>query len=136
MFCYHTKIRLHHTDAAGQVYFGQVFTLAHECYERFLDEAYPLDTLLATGQVLLPIVHAEADYHRPLKVAEAITIEMTLARLGDRSFHLRYELKQHDGTIAATVKTSHAAIDPATQQSIELPHDLRQALTRLATLNP
>ncbi len=131
MFCYHTKIRLHHTDAAGQVYFSQIFTLAHECYERFLDEAYPLDTLLATGQVLLPIVHAEADYHQPLKIAEPITIEMALARLGDHSFHLRYELKPDDGTIAATVKTSHVAIDPATQQSIEIPNDLRQALSNL-----
>lgn len=128
LFQYTTQIRLHHTDAAGRVYFNQVFTLAHECYEQFLDEVYPLDALLATGDVFLPIVHAEADYYQPLKVAQPIVITMNLDKLGHSSFHLRFEITSDQDTPAAIVKTSHVCVDRETQRPIPVPEALRQAL--------
>jgi len=72
MFGYNCVIRLHHTDAAGVVFFASLFTLAHECYEAFLDNVSPLGKLLTDGDVLIPIVHAEADFKLPLRVSGAV----------------------------------------------------------------
>jgi len=38
MYKYETVIRMRNTDAAGLVFYAEVFVLAHECYESFLEE--------------------------------------------------------------------------------------------------
>ena len=131
MFIYTTKIRLHHTDAVGRIFFNQIFILAHECYEDFLSNVYPTTQFRENSDFQLPIVHTEADYHLPLKVGQAVTITMSLERLGNSSFHLLYEVKTDQGVLGATVKTSHVCVSRQTQNPIEVPNPLREALTGL-----
>jgi hypothetical protein len=46
MYTYQTTIRLHHTDAAGVVFFSNLFVIAHDAYESFLESHLTLNTLL------------------------------------------------------------------------------------------
>ena len=131
MFTYTTKIRLHHTDAVGRIFFNQIFTLAHECYEDFLSSIYPMAQFRQSGDFLLPIVHAEADYHVPLKVGQNITLNMSLEKLGQSSFHLIYKVETDEGVLAVTVRTSHVCVDRQTQKPIPTPERLRKALLPL-----
>jgi len=112
-----TKIRLCHTDALGIAYYSAIFVLAHECYESFLDIA----AILKEGKYIIPIVHAEADYKAPLELSDDITIEMTLAKTGNSSFTLEYEMINQRSQIAAKVKTVHSVLDRKTRKPVEIP---------------
>lgn len=68
MFTYKTTIKLHETDAAGLLFFSQQFKLIHDAYEELLDSRRDRFRGHAKKEDFLPIVHAEADYKKPLFV--------------------------------------------------------------------
>lgn len=128
-YTHHCVIQLHHTDAAGVVFFARLFTLAHDAYQAFMAaRGLPLRAILEDTPYLLPVVHAEADLAAPLRVDDAVAIEVTVERLGEGSFTLGYAFRRGDGVAAATARTVHAAIARHGATAIPLPADLRAAL--------
>ena len=80
-------------DAAGIVYFGNVFDYCHRAYERLLEAAsLPLSHILANENWAMPLVHAEADYKHPMRHGERITIRVELLKVGRSAIHFRYDL--------------------------------------------
>ncbi len=133
MFTHQTTIRLHHTDAAGLLFFAEQFNLAHDAYESFMESiGYPFAPLLRTSQYLLPIVHAEADFGAALNTGDKIAIQVTAERIGDTSFTLGYTLLRNGSEPVGSVKTVHVLIDKRTGQTLTLLPDLR---TKLATIS-
>ena len=129
MHVFETKVRLQHTDAAGVVFFARYFELAHEAYEHMLDalgQALPAD--LGGAPILYPIVHAESDYRAMLRLGDTLRIEVTVADVKSRSFHLTYRFLDPAGEEAAALTTVHVAVDKATGRSTHLPEDLAAAL--------
>lgn len=115
-------------DAAGIVYFARVLDYCHIAYERFLDSiGLPLPDLLADRAFLAPIVHAEADYRSPLRHGEAIRVEVTVPRIGRRSYETAYTVSGPRG-LSALGRLVHATIDGARFEAIEVPERLREAL--------
>lgn len=118
-------------DAAGVVFFAHLFRYAHEAYEQFMQGiGCPLQDLLAGGSYLLPLVHAQADYHQRLHHADKVTIQIQLKRLGETSFTLGYRILGEDKTEHASLETVHAALNRKTQRPLPLPDTLREALHR------
>ncbi len=133
MFTHQTTIRLHHTDAAGLLFFAEQFKLAHDAYESFMESiGYPFAPLLRTSQYLLPIVHAEADFGAALNTGDKIEIQVTAERIGDTSFTLDYKLLRNGSEPVGSVKTVHVLVDKRTGQTLTLLPDLR---TKLATIS-
>lgn len=129
MFSHETVIRLQHTDAAGLIFCSRLFDLAHVAYEAFLDEiGHPLPTALAAGPVVLPIVHASADYRAPMRLNDRVRIELWVEIVNPRSFELRYRFLKDDGTLAAGARTVHVAVRSGTGDSVRLPEPLAAAL--------
>ena len=119
-------------DAAGVVFYAHLFRYAHEAYEHFMQQiGCSLQALLAEDSYLLPLVHAEADYCRPLHHADRLKIELRLTRLGQTSFTLGYRVLAEDQTEHASLETVHVALDRTTQRPLSLPDSLREALHRL-----
>ena len=131
MFQTDKTIRLHHTDGAGVIYFAQLFVLAHECYEAFMDTALPIRTMLDQGQILIPITHAEADYQKPIRVGDKLDVTVTLASQTDHSFTLNYTFKNNE-TQVATANTRHLVVCADFSGKTKIPAELRQALTAIA----
>lgn len=118
--------RLGDTDAAGVIYFARLLERAHEAYEDFLAGAgLPLQDWLEQGPHL-PLVHAEADYHAPLRLGRRLGIELRLADLGRSSFSLEYRFLDADDNLLASARTVHVAM--AEGRAVALPPRLRQAL--------
>jgi len=76
MFTYKTTVRLHHTDAAGVLFFAQLFSIAHDCYEELINSCIPIAEIIQSKPFALPIIHAEADYFLPIGVSEKIEIKL------------------------------------------------------------
>jgi YbgC/YbaW family acyl-CoA thioester hydrolase len=125
------RVQLQEVDAAGVVFFGTYFTIAHQAYERaLLACGFDLAPLLAAGRHALPMVHAEADYQAPLRYGDTATVAVTCGRIGERSFTLDYAVSAR-GVAVARLRHVHACLDVAAQRSTALPADLVAALKKL-----
>jgi len=127
---YKTTVRMHQTDAAGVVFYANLFVMAHDCYENRLEQYASLSEILQRN-IHIPIVRAEADYRLPIRLSDQITIELTLAKKQKTSFTLEYTFKNANGEIVAQVQTVHVVIDSRTRQPVEFPSFLQDALADL-----
>jgi len=132
-FRYETAIVMRHTDAAGVMFFARLFELLHDAFEAFLGrhQVSPAE-LVGRGDYLMPIAHVQADYKQPLPLGEQVTVDLRLAKTGRCSFTLTYEVRNGEGTLAATAETVHVPVSKKTLRPVKLPEAIRAALDSLA----
>ena len=131
VFEYRLTVPFQDIDAAGVVFYAHLFRYAHEAYEHFMQQiGCSLQALLAEDTYLLPLVHAQADYRRPLRYADKLKIEIRLKQLGQTSFTLDYRVLGVGQTEHANLETVHVALDSTSQRPRPLPDTLREALHR------
>jgi len=122
-------VRLYDTDAAGFLFYGSQFRIAHAALEDFLAHlGLPIGVVLRERTTLFPVVHAEADYRAPLAAGDRLTVRVEVRALGERSFTIGYRFLLPDGREAGSVLTVHSALDTATGASCPLPEPVRAAL--------
>jgi 1,4-dihydroxy-2-naphthoyl-CoA hydrolase len=129
VFEYEIRIRLHDTDAAGRLFFANLFRQAHDAFEAFMIAiGHPLDALIRDRTLLLPLIHAEADYRRPMAHGDQVRIQLWVRELRQRSFEMSYRFLDSQGQEAASAKTIHILVTGETQLAEALPEALRDAL--------
>jgi acyl-CoA thioesterase FadM len=123
-------VRLYDTDAAGFLFYGSQFRIAHAALEDFLAHlGLPIGGILRERALLFPVVHAEADYRTPLTAGDRLAVGVGVRAIGERSFSVAYRFLLPDGREAGSVLTVHSALDPATGASCSLPAALREAFS-------
>lgn len=121
-------VRLHHTDAAGVLFYGRLFELVQEAFEAALERCgLPLGELLRGGGFRIPVVHAEADYAAPIRAGDALTVSLAF-KAGNRSLRVTAGLTDAAGRRVASVTVVHAAVSAATGRPAPLPDALLRAL--------
>ena len=120
-FYYQSKIGLHHTDAAGILFYSHIFTLAYDAFDAWLEHiGVGVAWIINESDFLFPYVHAEADYLKAMTVGHNVTIVLTIENVGASSLTLNYDFLV-DEEMAARAKTVHVAIHKKTKEKIELP---------------
>ncbi len=133
MYQYTTTVRLHETDAAGILFFGNYLKIAHDAYEQFMTSiGYDFRSMIEDSPFLVLIVHTDADYHRSLVLGEQFEITVCGAKIGKTSFTLKYLFVNRDGQPVATVHTAHVAVDKKTNRPVALPDNLREELGKIS----
>ena len=120
--------RLHDIDAAGVVFYAQIFYFAHNAYEDFLNHQQQGIKKILNSDYILPIKHTEADFKAPILLNESITIEITLLDLKENEFTLSYNLFDTSGNTRATALTQHICLDRNTKKRKNLPDTIRSML--------
>ncbi|MCC6645249.1 MAG: acyl-CoA thioesterase [Polyangiaceae bacterium] len=121
-------VRFQDVDAAGIVFFARVFDLFHDAFVASLREGgVRLEEVLRAGEWGAPLVHAEADYARPLAFGDALEIEVALAAVGDTSITVRYVARRGADACARGL-TKHVFIDRATRRPRAVPAEVVAAL--------
>ena len=129
MACHSVTVRLHHTDAAGVLFYGRLFELVQEAFEAALEAGgLALADLLRDGGFRLPVVHVEADYRSAVRVGDVLEVRMAF-NAGDRSLRVKADFVDAAGRQVATVRVVHAVVDQETGTAVALPDTVR-ALTR------
>jgi 1,4-dihydroxy-2-naphthoyl-CoA hydrolase len=130
MFKYSTRIFLHHTDAAGRLFFANQFFLIHEAKELFLESlGLPISDVLGHPDVTFPLVHAEADYKAVLMAGDRIEITVGVEKIGETSVVFAFMIFK-DGQVAGTGKTVSVAVDRKTSLKVPLPSGWRAGLEK------
>jgi 1,4-dihydroxy-2-naphthoyl-CoA hydrolase len=105
-------VHFHEIDRAGIVYFARIFEYCHRVYEELLEELLgPLEEFFRTKDWGLPLVHAEADYSRPLRIGDRVRVRLEVERVGESSIAFAYTLTcAATGEPRARVKLVHAFV--------------------------
>lgn len=129
MYTHTARITLRDADAAGVLFFGRYFALAHDAYEAFLDShGLNIGHLMRTTDYLLPVVHAESDYRRPLLAGQKTAIHLRVVELRSRTLTVAYEFLNAEGELACRLRTVHCAVNVKTRRAVALPKEVVNAL--------
>lgn len=137
MYTHKTTLRLRDTDAAGVIYFANIFDLAHEAFEAFMESVgMDIGVILRSTHYDLPVVHAEADYRKPIFPGDRLRIHVSNERLGDTSFTLVYRIHNTDDEEVAEVRITHVVMDRKEGLKKAVTEELRLALDQLKSTPP
>lgn len=132
VFLGHTSVRLDQTDASGNIFFNQIFQVFHAAYEEMLTaHGLSIAEIIRQKEILLPIVHAEADYLHPIKIGDKLVIKLYVGRIGQTSFSLHYQISSESAKTMATGKTVHVCVSAKTAKKINLPPIVKNLFQRL-----
>lgn len=130
------QIKLADTDAAGVLYFAQLYEIIHAVYESYMQtSSLSLKTLLNEKNYHLPIVHSEADYKQFILLGDIIQIELFLEKTTQHTFTLNYKLLNEKSQIVANAKTIHISIDKQSLKKIKLPEEITQLFAKNITFS-
>ena len=124
-------VTLPDTDAAGILFFGNYFKLAHVIYEEFMTEIdYSLRYVLDEADNLILIVHSEADYKKSLYLGDKFQISLQVTKIGNSSFELSYTFADSNENIVASVKTVHVVVSKEKSKPTRIPETLKEKLLK------
>lgn len=134
MFTHSLRVRFQDVDAAGIVFYAQFFVYAHEAFEEWMrDAGLTISEMLNSGDLGMPLVHAEADYRSPVRHDDLLEIGVEVERLSERSVSFRIPIRGANGGEKAVVRTTHACIDRKTFESVAWPAAQRSLLESVAS---
>jgi 1,4-dihydroxy-2-naphthoyl-CoA hydrolase len=136
-FTYEVSVRFHEVDRAGIAFYGRVFEYAHVAFEELLlaiDSSWTsVFDDLGWG---MPLVHADADFERPMRLSERLSVSVEVESMGARSLTFAFKvIGSQDGVTRATVRQVHAFVDMERFESMPVPDEMRQGLSRLGLLD-
>jgi len=128
-------VRFGEVDAAGVVYFSRIFDYAHRAYEDMLAAMdLPLNRILKEDGWGMPLVHAEADFSRPMHLGESLVVDVEVAELGERRVSFAFQIRDLSGQSRAEVRCDHAFVDMATFRGRTAPSAFVDGVHRLGLL--
>lgn len=121
------RIRFVDTDASGRIHYTALLRHFEAAEIEFFHHiGLPYDHI-EDREVSLPRVHAEADYLAALTFDDKVEIEVSVERVGEKSYTLAFRVFLGE-TLAGKGKLVIACMDRATQRSRPLPGPLRAVL--------
>jgi YbgC/YbaW family acyl-CoA thioester hydrolase len=128
-FTIETRIRWQDCDAAGVIFYPRLFVMVHDAWEELMAGiGWRLRDVLDAGELLLPVVHAEADYLGPARLGDPVRITLALHRLGESAFTLGFRITSPHGEVVARGESVQVAVDAASFRKRPLPEALRTGL--------
>ena len=125
-FHHQVSIKFHLADPAGIMYFAHIFSLAHDCYEQFVQATgYSWNQYFSSSQYAFPIRHADCDYQKPFSAGQTYDVTISVAYFSTSSFKMKYTFSKEQQTYAV-VQIVHVCLDAKTHALIKIPIDLKE----------
>lgn len=128
------RIPFREGDPAGVLFFGALFSLAHDVFEEFLlAQQVEWTDWFQSPVWACPIRHSEADFLAPLQPGQAYDVIVDVPRLGTTSFQTHYEFVcPAQGHVCAKVTLAHTFMRRADRSKLEIPAHYRVLLENFA----
>ena len=130
-------IRFQDIDAAGIIFYPRVLDMFHDVYVAFLAFAgCPLPEVLKSGGWLAPVRHAEADYFKPLRFGDEVSVEICRAHVSESEATLGYRIARAEGGEVCVVgQVVHTFVDRASFKRTAVPEPVARALRQIETID-
>ena len=134
MFTCPASVRFHDADFRGILFYGRILQLAHDVFENFVvaELGVTWDEWFSLPERLVPVKHAEATFHRPLRPGRRFQAELGFGRLSDSSFEVVvrfFDVQDEAPTLCAETRTVHVFVDDQFRK-IPIPANIRAGFER------
>ncbi len=130
MFQYKRRINFCDCDPAGILFYGRIYQLCHEAYEVMIESFNLEESYWENENFIVPIIHSEAKYRKPLLSGEIVEIEITVTNLKDSSFELTYLCKNSKEEVTNNVRTVHVFVNKSDWQKIKITDQVKKGLQK------
>jgi 4-hydroxybenzoyl-CoA thioesterase len=137
VFSAEKRIRFHHCDPAGIVFYPQYFVLFHELMEDWFRDGLGIDyaAFVRDGGMGLPTVKVDCEFLAPNPLGDLLRLELHLTRLGQASIALRIHGHANGREcVRANLTVVHASLHPL--RSAPIPDALREKMARFLAPAP
>ena len=94
-----------------------------------MNESFNLrESYLINENFIVPMIHSEAKYRKPLRAGETVEIEITVTILKESSFELTYLFKNSKGEITNNVRTVHVFVNKADWKKMKITDEIKEGL--------
>ena len=130
VFVREKRVRFHHCDPAGIVFYPQYFVMFHELMEEWFTEALGEDyAAFVRGGHGLPTVKVDCEFLAPNPLGDLIAFELAVAKLGQASITLRFTGRARGvDCVRASIVAVHSVLHPL--KAVPIPARLRAAMER------
>jgi 1,4-dihydroxy-2-naphthoyl-CoA hydrolase len=130
MFTSKRKINFYDCDPAGILFYAKIYELCHSVYEEMIQSFNLNENYWSNDDYVVPIIHSEASYHKPLTYNSFVEIELSVTNLSTSAFKLSYSCKNDASELCVEVKTTHVFVDKKTWKKNQIKDDVRAGLTK------
>ena len=114
------------TDLAGIVHFSNFYRWMESAEHAFLRDR---GVLLHQGDLGWPRVGASADFKKPVRFGDVVTVTVEIAELRTRSVRYYFEIGvEGSEDVYATGEMASVCVDLESMKAVEIPDDLRERL--------
>lgn len=128
MFTTKRKINFYDCDPAGILFYAKIYELCHSVYEEMIQSFNLKEDYWANDDYVVPIIHSEAAYKKPLVYNSFASIELTVTNISNSAFKLEYICKNEQGELCVEVKTTHVFVDKKSWKKKAIKDDVRAGL--------
>jgi 1,4-dihydroxy-2-naphthoyl-CoA hydrolase len=132
-FVHRREVLFQDIDAAGIIFYPRVLEMFHDAYAAFLAAAGAhLRDVMLTDTWIAPVRHAEADYFKPLRLGDAIRVEIARAHVLETEVTLGYRVVRGEPEeVCAVGQVVHTFVDRSAFKRIAIPERVRRALEQV-----
>ena len=123
------RVNFFDADPAGIMFFGKIFEFCHSAYEEWIAGFNLSEDYFNHPQYATPIIHTEADFFKPIKPGEIITIEIIVEKIQTSSFSLVHYIYNECNEKLASAKTVHVFIKKMDFSKCTIPEEFRIAIS-------
>ena len=128
IFTISKKIRFHHCDPAGIVFYPQFFYLLHEVQEDFFAHVgFPEHRMIGLGYGV-PIVDLKTEFLGMCRNGDDINIQLSLSKVGSSSIGMTYTITGDDDNVRLRASAVVVYSTVPHGKPTRIPDDLRDAL--------
>lgn len=128
MFTAIRKINFYDCDPAGVLFYAKIYELCHSVYEEMISSFNLKDDYWKNEDYIVPIIHSEARYHKPLIYNSFVQIELYVDKISSSAFNLAYNCTNENGELCVEVKTTHVFVDKKTWKKKQIKEDVQEGL--------
>lgn len=128
------KINFYDCDPAGIIFYSKVFLFFHSAYEELISELELKKDYWKNDDYVVPIVHTDADFIKPLKYGDEIEVTTQVLQLKTSSFELGYNILKN-GEVCCKGKTVHVFVDKKNWKKKELTKEIAEGLKKYLVKN-
>ncbi len=127
-FTLQVPIRFRQGDPAGISFFANVYPMAHDAFEDFVQSlGFDWKTWFANEEWGVPIRHSSCEYYQPLIPGRSCSITVLVDRVGESSATLKYIFKNKD-QVACEVTLVHTFFKIKERAKMPIPSVVRDGL--------
>jgi 1,4-dihydroxy-2-naphthoyl-CoA hydrolase len=128
MFTSKVKVYFYDADPAGIIFYASLFKFVHAAFEDFMRSLHTERDFFFDKDYVLPIMHAEADYVKPIKVGDELRVDVVVSSLRESSFEMSYKFYKNENEFTAIAKTVHVCVQKNEFKKIAMPKDFADQL--------